>query len=317
MSGVNPNLGHHNVVLSEHALAYMAQPWAADKIFPVAETAKRTNSYRIYPESNSTRVLNAKIGSRQEPGLLDRTFTEDSFTCEDQGLADEVPLDSIDNDDDPSMLDLEGTVEDLTSTLMTIREVDVAAITMNPANYATANKAALTTGNGWNNAAVDPSTAIYTLLPSLRRGPNTRLVGVTSTDSWTIIRQNPLLKARVNGGATTDNPADVQERWFASLFGLDEFVVGASFKTATNPGQTDASTRIWGDGFAVVAVNTRPTRRSLHFGTTFRHQQPMVYTETMMRKGLKGVQYCSVRYSEVVKVVAIDAGILITNLSGA
>lgn len=316
MSQINPNAGHINVPLTRYAIAYLQQEFVADKIFPVVTVEKPSDLYKIFPEANSNRVLDLRIGAIQEPGNLERESTTGKYLVEDFGLLSRVPIAAQKAEDEPSLLRQQQITADVMGTIMTNREVRAAAKAFSPASYATGNKVALSSGNGWNNPAVDPFDTLLDAADAIRESPNTRRIAVFSPNSWKALRKNPKALTRVSGGANIMNPADVTKQMIAAMLEVDEVVVARAYKTATNPGQTDVSTRIWGDAAAVIQAHTNPNTESVHFGSTFRYYTPEVVTELERLRGVRGAWVTKIAMSETIEVVANTAGYLISNVLG-
>ena len=145
-------------------------------------------------------------------------------------------------------------------------------------------------------------------------GPNpTQKIGFCSLATWnTGIANNPalheLFKYTTSGLRTTTQ--------VAQFFGLDDILVSRSRKDTANIGQSAVFTRMMvEDNVGVLRVATRPTTRSLHFGSTFRmNGDPFTTQWDDPNIGKRGGIYARVAVSEDYKVVAPDAGFLITDV---
>lgn len=317
MAQINPTAGHINRPLTRYAIAYLQQTFVADLLFPIVEVESPSDTYKIFNESNANRVLDLRIGAKQEPGELDSGSTSALYKVEDYGLLSRVPIAAQKAEDEPALLKQQTITANVMGTIMTNREVRAAAVAFNPANYATANKVALATGQGWNNQAVDPFDTLLDAGDAIRESPNTRRVAVFSPNSWKALRKNAKALTRVSGGATTINPSDVTKVMVAGMLEVDEVVVARAYKTATNPGQADVSTRVWGDAVAIIQAHTSPDTESVHFGSTFRYYTPEVVTKLEELRGVRGVWVTKIAMSEDIRPVSNVAGYLISNVLGA
>ena len=90
----------------------------------------------------------------------------------------------------------------------------------------------------FDNANSDPIVLFDSLINDItregRRRPNKLALGV---DTYTKLRQNPVILERVRYGGSTANPATVNTRVLAELFGIDEVVVLDSTYNSAPVGQ--------------------------------------------------------------------------------
>jgi hypothetical protein len=131
---------------------------------------------------------------------------------------------------------------------------------------------------------------------------------------WKALKTNVKILDRIKYGGSSSDPSRVTRQAVAALFELDDLFVGSAQLTTTTPGQTVSYSRVWGKQFGVVAVEARPTTQSLHFASIFEWMKPTVLTRRDDSIGLTGAEVLKVVNSCDYKVVAADAGFLLTTV---
>jgi len=310
---VSPAAVHVDTLMSGFSKMYANDAYIGERCMPAVPVAKRSDKYAVYPKRERFAFPDDVIGSRSGPNELTTTRTTDNYSVVDYGYKNFLDLETAVNEDAPlnEMLDV---LEEINEGIAFRREVRIATIVVTSGNYA-GNTGAISSTN-WNDSTGGTIIGdIQTAVTSIWRGQSpTRLVGVCPIGVWnSSIFNNPALAERfkyTQGGATL-----VQQ--VATFFGLDELLIGGARQDTANDGQTASYGRIWStDVFAVLAVAQRPTVRSLHFGSTFRMNGDP-YTSEYPDPGIgkRGGIWAKVSVSEDHKVVAGDAGYLITGVA--
>ena len=302
--------------LANFALQYENNELVADKVAPIVPTDDRSGTYFKTPKENTFNYSGqAFVGAASDVPETEGTVEEATYSCKGRGRKSKIAL-QTDADADVPLNLREGAVLDAMAQLMLEREVRVASLIFDSANYkATTNTVAISTKWDTKSSGVstaDPISDVDALRGNIFRGPNTRLVAVMSREVWTAIKNNTFITARINGGATTGLPAIVMKQLIASIFEVDEVVIAEGWKIAAG-----TQSRVWGKAFAILSVTTSPSVRSLGFAQTMRWQAlgpGGIRHEQWIdpSKGTMGVEYHKITMCDDEVIPANDAGILFT-----
>ena len=307
MRGVAPSAVHANTFLQNMSVQYANDAYIGDQIMPAVPVGKRSDDFAVYPKRERLAYPDDALGSRSEANELSETRSSDNYSVRDYGFQNFVSASTIENEDDAfdEMLDL---IEAINEGIAFKREKRIAAIATTAANFS-GNTTTLSGTSQWSDAASDPIEDIQTARAAIWNGRGqTRVVGACSLEVFNTLARHAkvldLLKYNRSGLAKREE--------LAQIFGLDDILVGAAREDTANEGQTASYSRIWGKTFGVYRVAMRPSRRSAHFGSTFRLKNDPATTEWFDPKVGKSGGYCAkVGVSEDHKVIAGDTAYLI------
>lgn len=306
---------HQDKALANFALQYENNELVADKVAPIVPVDDISGTYFKLPKENAlTYAGQAFVGPSSDIPEVEGNVTNGTYSCNGRGRKAKISLQTDAMADVPLRL-REGAVADAMAQLMLEREVRVAALIFNSANYkATTNTVAISTKWDAKSSGIstaDPISDVDALRGNIFRGTNTRLIAVMSRDVWTALKNNTFMTARINGGGTTALPAIVMKQLVASIFEVDEVVVAEAWQIAAG-----TQGRVWGKAFAILSTTTAPSVRSLGFAQTMRWQAPgpggIRHAQWTEQKGLMGVEYHSITMADDEVIPANDAGILFT-----
>lgn len=308
---VTPSAVHVDALMSNFSVMYANDEYIGDRLMPVVPVEKRSDLYTKYPKRERFAYPDDELSFRAEANEVDASRENDNYSVRDYGLGNYLDLETMGNQDAPldEMLDLNAAVND---GIAFKKEVRIATIVQASGNYGgnTAGAAikwdTASTGGSIVSDIVAADSALWSGFTP------TKKIGVTTLDNWnSLIFNNPSLTDKIKytqkGILTTD--------LVASMFGLDDILIGRARQDTANIGQTASYGRIWSsDFFAILRVAIRPTRRSLHFGSTFQLRNDPVTTQWFDPKvGKRGGVRLKVAVSQDHKVVAGDAAFYISD----
>lgn len=305
--GVAPGSVHSNVFLSNFSLAYANDEFIGERCMPVVPVDHRSDSYATYGQRDRLGVMDDSIGPRGKVNEVSETRSSDNYSVKDRALQNYLDASTLANQDAvfDEMLDL---LDAVNANLMLAREARIAAAVQLSTNYATTTT--LAGANQWDSASGgDPIKNVQDKVAALWGGTGqTDIVGVTNLDTYNVLTRHPaildLLKYTAAGLAT--------KQQLANILGLSDLLVGAARKDIANIGQTASYSRIWTDSFSVIRVARRPTKRSAHFGSTFRLKNHPLTTQWFEEDGgIQGGYFAKVGVSEDHKLVSSQAGAMI------
>jgi hypothetical protein len=303
---------HVDKVIANMSVMYKNSEYIGEQLMPVVTVKDRSGIYFKYPKRERFAFPDDDIAQRGMANELHETRETDNYSVKDRGYKNFVDLETLRVQDAPlnEMVDLFDAILDGIALKREKRILDIVATAGNfGGNTADA-------GTEWNDAT-DPGGSIVSDILNARaalwRGAAaTKLIGFTTIGVWNSgIANNPkireLFKYTGSGLAVTQQ--------VAGFFRLDDIIITESREDTANEGQTASYARVMtADSFGILSVATRPTTRSLHFGSTFRTNDSPVSTQwTDPAIGKAGGIYGRVALSEDYKIVAPDAGFLITD----
>jgi len=149
--------------------------------------------------------------------------------------------------------------------------------------------------------------------------PNKMIIG---RQAWDTLMENDEMLSRINGGATTSQPAQVQMALVAQLFELDQvFVMDAIYNTAQE-GATESNAFIGGDNALLYyAPNTlnlqEPTAGAQFSWTGYTGATPSGFRVKRMRAELLNSDRIEGEMAFDYKVIAPELGYMMTTPSAA
>lgn len=299
--------------LTAVAIAYRNEKLIADAVLPRVPVGLQNFKYMTYPIGSFMTVPETKVGRKGQPNSVEFTGEEVDDSTQDHALDDEVPNADIQNAanqpgmPDPLMRAAEGTTE----LIALAREVRAANLVFAAANYGAANKVTLAGNDQWSAVHADstPITDIMGGLDACVMRPNVMVIGRAA---FTKLATHPTIVKAFHG---SDGDTGIVPRAFlATLFELDEVLVGEGWVNTAKKGQAANMVRVWGKHCALIHRNKNAdTQRGTTFGFTAQWGTRIAGSEYDGRIGMRGGQ--RVRVGESVKelITANDLGYFIEN----
>jgi len=228
---------HNSKILTNISVAYQnqLQNFIAQRVFPVVRVEKQTDKYYTYTKADWFRdeVVVRADGTESAGsgyGLSTATYSALVWALH-KDIGDQLRA----NNDTPLSPDADAT-RFLTQRMMLRQEIQWVADYFTTSVWGTD----LTPTNLWSNYATsDPVTDIETgkrtILVNTGYLPNTLVLGY---DVWIKLRHHPDIVARIDGGATTGNPALVSQQTVAAVFGVDRILIAQAIKNTGLEGET-------------------------------------------------------------------------------
>ncbi|MBR0962243.1 capsid protein [Bradyrhizobium japonicum] len=310
-------------VLTAIAIGYRnpAQTLIADLVLPRVPVGGEKFKWTLYNLAEAFNVPDARVGRRGRVQQLEFGGTEQNDAVDDYGLDAPIPNSDIDSAANArahglSAYDPEAhSTQMLTDTINNIREVRVAGIVQNAANYNGARQITLSgTSQLSDYTNSDPLGVIKTGCEStLVYPPNIMVMGRAV---WSKLSSHPKVVNAVKGNLT--NSGMVTRQQFAELFsdqGITQVLVGDAYYNTAKPGQAASLARAWGKHISLIYVNpiAQPEAGGITFGLTATYGTKIAGRIEDKDIGLQGG--VRIRSGERLKeiVVAQDVGYFIQN----
>lgn len=300
-AGVTAGSVHSNGFLSNFSLAYNNDEFIAERVLPVVMVDHLSDNYATYGQRDRLGVMDDSVGSRGTVNEVTESRGVGTYLLAQHALQNSIDAVALTNQDPvfDEMLDL---LESVNAGIGLAREVRAAAVVQTTSNYA-GNTATLSGSSQWNSSTGgDPLKNIQDGVAALWGGVGmTDIIGVTNLEAYNALTRHPavldLLKYTQTGLVT--------KQQLASILGLSDIYVGAARKETANIGIAASYSRVWADSFSILRVSRRPTKRSAHFGATFRMKGHPVTTQWFEENlGLAGRYFAKVGVAEVPAVVS-------------
>jgi len=235
MPMLTPNSVHIDQPLTNLTVAYMQSTdnFVADRVFPNVPVQSMTDKYYIYDRENFNRSGERKpLAPGTAPERVGMAISTDSYSVKTFGMAHAFDFQTLANADDPLQL-RSAAANQLQMLNMIDRELDWMS------NYfATGIWDTEYTGVGSSPSAGEViqwddytnSTPIVDVrnakrAATLAAGGFTPNVMVVTRDVHDTLCDHPDILDRLNGGATTTNPALAEREELARIFAVDEYMV--------------------------------------------------------------------------------------------
>ncbi len=282
-----------NPALTAIAMAYRNpdQVLIADQVLPRIPSAQ-TFKWTKYALEQGYTVPNTRVGPKSEPNKVDFKGQEFTNSVVDYGLDDLISNSEMEAF--AAMPHPEGAgplSPQALSTMMIMglvkldRELRVANLVFNGANYAAANQNTLSGTSQWSDTAnSDPVAAIGDALDVPVMRPNRMVLGRAA---WTKLRRHPKIVQACN--ASFQGAGIAARQQVADLFELQEIVVGEAFVNNARKGQLPTMGRAWGKHCLLMYVNQQAAvERQPVFGFTAQFGAPIAGEIPDPQKGLRG-----------------------------
>jgi hypothetical protein len=317
-------------ILTNFSVGYQDQSLYGERIFPVTPVDTQSGRYRVFDRSNYL-----VHESRREPGTVANEisgarWSEDTFETSEHSL--QAPI----YDEERQQLTSQGGLANpvfggalqlnpeldatalVTRSLLLKHELTVSSLVRDPANYATANKTALSGASQWNDytgGTASTSNPVADIMIGMRavyaqtfRYPNTLVIPALGIS---YIENHPRVIDRFKNFALTIADA------FQILTGFQGQIlaVDSLYNAANNLDATPDITSFWGKDVWLGVVDQAVGLNQFTFGKTFAQRYPDGSTRPTdrWREEPRKADVVRTSYKYDLKIVAAGAGYLIQN----
>lgn len=248
-----------NAQLSAIAMVYRNpdETLIADNVLPIIPVAQKFK-YTQYDQAQGYTVPNTNVGRKSQPNEVDFGGQMIDSSTQNYALDDVVPIEDIEAWNAMPKPETGGPVDPrvistqyLTGLLDLDREIRVANLVFNSANYLAANTQALSGTSKWSDLAnSNPLNDLLTALDAPLMRPNTVVLGQAV---WTKLRQHPKLVQAVYG--TAQNGGVITREQLADKLEIKRVLVGSGFVNNAKKGQAASYTRVWGNYCSLIYTN--------------------------------------------------------------
>lgn len=288
-------------------IAYKNGRMIADDVLPRFSIGKKNYTYWEFPLDEAFNVPETSVARRGKPNEVLFSVKEHDGTAKDYGLDEPVPNDDVSNAPDSKRV-LARRGEMITDIIILDREIRVAGMVQDSANYLPENVVAVT--DEWDGATPNnPIPIIRGLMTSMIMRPNVIAIG---RELWDILAVNPFI---VKACGYTDTGVGVASRDdVAKLFEIERLLVGEAKVNINRKGQAPEIKHAWGKSLSLHFLDAlggpmeKPT-----FGFTAQYGTRLGGTIPDPHIGMRGGTWVRVGETVEEKIVAPALGALINH----
>jgi hypothetical protein len=282
---------------------YRNNAMVASRVAPVVKVVERNDLIARVPMGTGMSPVDVRLAgqSSQVHELNWNVGQRTSYIVNDYGLMTFLPTQTT-NRQFPPFEVRRTSAEILADTLELMQEIDVAGTLSTSGNYASGYVTTVSTAaDKWDQASSDPADVVRTAAAKILRPNGSRLVAVIGRDVFRALQKHPKILAAFYGRAGTVSGATpdlVTTKLLATLFEVDEVIVGTAKKNTANDGQT------------VSVMSPAGFIYQFRYGNTAMDTQYIPW----MLPGVAGGEYCKVTHSTAVVLPGQFNGYLIATV---
>lgn len=269
---------HTDKPLTNLTIAYLqsSASFIADKVFPNVPVDHQSDKYWIYDRDSFNKRVDTKRADRTRSRRVGMSLSQDNYFTEQYALNTDFSFKELANED--TALDIRSAgAAMLTQRMLIDREVRFAETYFAPGIWKTEIDGVASNPQAgqvvkWSDYLT--STPIKDVTDAHARfqltsggiKANTMILGKNTRDT---LVNHPDFLNRINGGATTGNPAEVTDRFIAAMFGVQNLYVMEAVVDNGEDGKDEDNAFIGGDYALLLYVAPSPGLMQPSAGYTF------------------------------------------------
>lgn len=242
------------------ALAYRNENCIADKVLPKVQVGKLSFQYRKFDKGTFLTLEDTKVGEKGMPQRIETKARLITDTLDEHALEDVIAVSRKNEIEKDSLNSSEILTAQLTDCLKLRREVELANIMTNTANYE-GNFKSLSSSEKISSSSSDAAKIIMSAMDAVLKKPNKM---VLSRRAFTALRQNPSILAGVNKNSSTQGVASLEG--IKDLFDLDEILIGESVANTSKKKDALNIQACWQNDIVLLHVDKNATNK---YGVSF------------------------------------------------
>lgn len=295
---------HINGPLTNISVRYNWAEGIADRVFPSVSVKKESDLYFIYDGSN-IRLDETIRANHAESNVVEEDVSTGSYSLEEHALKTLITRRDRDNSDAPLSLDVDAT-KTLTEKILIRREFETVKIAFTTATWSA--NATIASASAWDTSTSNPIADVLTGTGIVLRNGHVRPKhAVAGYEVFNKLKVNSTIVDRIKYTSRDS----ITEAILASLFDIDELIIGASAYNPSAEGIAASTTFLWGKDFLLYHKSNSPRLRSASAGynLTIKSGGKSVKVKKWREEKLDG-DYIEVSTMFQTKVVATNSGYL-------
>jgi hypothetical protein len=294
----------YDKVLTNISIQYQPAPdgYLADMVLPPVPVAVESGIYWTYDRSRFD-VPDSKRVPRSEYNRVDWSATTNHYLTQQYGLEGEIDDQERKVASAPLDLDVD-TTEIVTDMVLNGREKRIVDLVMDT-SVVTQNTTLLEHSQWSDYSNSDPrddvKTARNTIFAATGYRPNRMVMGYMV---YEVLKLHPAIAEVIK----YTERAIVTKQLLATLFEVDEVMVGGVLRRTSKEGRPDVLTDVWGTSVLIYYADTAPSLKRASFGYQLREEDLRVFR---YREDKRDVDVIRVTEKQAEQIVAPELGYLI------
>lgn len=255
-------------ILSTQARGYSNQEFIGTRILPYADIPNRSMKVIRFGKDGFRKYLDTRRAPGAETKRVQFGYASDPVSLKQEALEALVPDEiSADARNVPGIDLASVSIRTVQDIIALGREVEIAALVRNPANYDANHKIALAGASKWSDGTSKPKDDIKAAREIVRRSigryPNVLTLG---PGAFNALDEHPLIRDRFKYTSSES----VTTAMLAKYFDVEEVLVGKAVALAENADDTALADDVWGND---ALLSYRPAGGNVlvpAFGYTYR-----------------------------------------------
>jgi len=262
---------HIDKTLSNLSLGFKNEQFIADQIFLTVGVDKQSDRYNVYGKEHF-RVTDDRRAPGTESSEINWTLSNDTFYCEDHAIKTIITDAELANADDEFNLKADAT-ELVTDEILLNKEVSAAATLLDSTNYD--STLVYSMGGGGTNPAkwsdYENSNPVMDIAIAKERMHKKSGIRANTLVISETVKNTLKFHPKILGLFTGITPVAIATMDHIKMaLGVDNIIVGSAMKSgATNPGQDDELSYIWGNSAVLAYIPGKPGKKIQSIGYTF------------------------------------------------
>jgi len=314
--GITPQNVHHDALMQNLSVAFADDDFIGDRIMPDLSTnGQYSGVYWEYSRENRTEYPDDTVANgRVQPNEISELRIKRNYLLQPRSFISSLEADVINNQSAPldEMVDLGNSC---LYGLKFKKEMRIASVVLNAANYATNNKITLSGTSQFTDPASTPIQVFDDGKNALVRGQGAvKLVAYMGIRVLRALRAHPqLLSTLLSTSSTIASNGLVSKETVAAMLGVDEILIGTMRKNTGTQSAANYSTRIWDETKVWIGyVAKSPSLRSASFGYSFVKGPTESDLFWKPEEGAFGIFQARASCADEQRIVSADSGYLIT-----
>ena len=228
-------------LLTAIAVAYGNRAMIGHEVAPQTPVIGRTYKYRVTDVNDAWKLPKTQIGPTGRVNQVEFRSSLADGSVGDNGLGSTMSAEELANYAKMGIDGVENRVQRLTELIVLCKEIEIATMAQDPANYAPANITSYTSLNDWTHPSTD-------IIAEIQRAQDEGVVEYNriamSSLLWNYVKKNPFVVKFVRGTTASEN---VSLREFADALELELVLKGGGRYDVALPGEPANLKRAWGN----------------------------------------------------------------------
>lgn len=257
-------------ILSNHARGYTNDEFIGTQLLPYVDIANRSMKVIRFGKDAFRRYIDTRRAPGSQTRRIQFGYESDPVSLRQESLEAQVPYELQEDAGKVPGIDLAKTsIESVQDIIGLGREVEIANMVRDPANYKPNNQTAFTGSDKWSDPASKPKDDIKEAKEAVRRMigryPNMLVLGPSAFNA---LDGHPAIAEKFKYTSSDSITAEM----LAKYFNVEKVLIGKAVALDENASDDDAANDVWGND-AVLAYVPKGTNYMVpSFGYTYRLQ---------------------------------------------